>query len=137
MGTGPRSDQPWCMPIASTNEYSEMLEAASTGGYALPAVNVTSSETLNAAMRGFADAGSDGIVQVTTGAADFLAGSSGDLATGARALAEYAHIVGEQVPVLIVFFTDPATPEKFDRFVGPLVAESSRRTQNGQKPLFN
>ena len=109
------------MPIASTNEYSEMLDTASTGGYALPAVNVTSSETLNAAMRGFAEAGSDGIVQVTTGAADFLSGGSGDLATGARALAEYAHIVGEQLPVLVGLHTDHATPDKFDSFVGPLV----------------
>jgi fructose-bisphosphate aldolase class II len=125
------------MPIASTTEYSQMLDAASAGGYALPAVNVTSSETLNAAMRGFAEAGSDGIVQVTTGAADFLAGSSGDLATGARALAEYAHIVGEQVPVLIGLHTDHATPDKFGRFVGPLVAESQRRVERGQKPLFN
>lgn len=125
------------MPIASTNEYSQMLDTASAGGYALPAVNVTSSETLNAAMRGFAEAGSDGIVQVTTGGADFLAGDSGELATGARALAEYAHIVGEQLPVLIGLHTDHATPDKFDRFVGPLAAESARRVQKGEKPLFN
>src|SRR3954447_7394724 len=125
------------MPIASSAQYGQMLDAAAAGGYALPAVNVTSSETLNAAMRGFAEAGSDGIVQVTTGAADFLAGSSGDMATGARAMAEFAHIVGENVPVLVGLHTDHATPDKFDSFVGPLVAESRRRRQLGQQPLFN
>jgi fructose-bisphosphate aldolase class II len=88
-------------------------------------------------MRGFAEAGSDGIVQVTTGGADFLAGASGDTASGARALAEYAHVVGEHVPVLIGLHTDHATPDKFDGFVGPLVAESSRRVERGQGPLFN
>ena len=41
-------------------QYAEMLSRARAGGYAYPAVNVTSSSTLNAAMRGFAEAGSDG-----------------------------------------------------------------------------
>jgi fructose-bisphosphate aldolase class II len=125
------------MPIATPAQYGQMLDAAAGGGWALPAVNVTSSETLNAAIRGFAEAGSDGIVQVTTGAADFLAGSSGDMATGARALAEFAHIAGEHVPVLVGLHTDHATPDKFDSFVGPLVAESRRRRERGQQPLFN
>jgi fructose-bisphosphate aldolase, class II len=137
MGMGPRTAQPWHMPIASTDQYEQMLDAASLGGYALPAVNVTSSETLNAAMRGFAEAGSDGIVQVTTGAGSFLAGQSGDIAAGARALAEYAHVVGERVPVLVGLHTDHATPDKFDAFVGPLVAESRRREERGETPLFN
>ena len=60
------------MPIATPSQYAAMLDAAADGGYALAAVNVTSSETLNGAMRGFAEAGADGIVQVTTGAAEFL-----------------------------------------------------------------
>jgi fructose-bisphosphate aldolase, class II len=125
------------MPIATPAQYGQMLDTAAADGYALPAVNVASSETLNAVMRGFADAGSDGIVQVTTGAADFLAGISGHMATGARALAEFAHIAGERVPVLIGLHTDHATPDKFDSFVGPLIAESRRRCERGQQPLFN
>jgi fructose-bisphosphate aldolase, class II len=48
--------------LASPEEYAAMLDGAAAGRYAFPAINVTSSQTLNAAMRGFAEAGSHGIV---------------------------------------------------------------------------
>jgi fructose-bisphosphate aldolase, class II len=124
--------------IASVEQYAAMLDAASAGGYALAAVNVTSSETLNGAMRGFAEAGADGIVQITTGAAEFLSGGAvNDMALGARALAEYARVLGERYPVLIALHTDHAPPEKFDAFVRPLIDESRRRRQRGEEPLFH
>jgi fructose-bisphosphate aldolase class II len=123
--------------IATTRQYAQMLDAAWAGGYALPAVNVTSSETLNGALRGFAEAGSDGIVQVTTGAAEFLSGGSvKDRALGARALAEFAHVLAGRYPVLIALHTDHAPPETFDGFVRPLVEESRRRRRRGEEPLF-
>ena len=50
------------MPIATPETYSAMLDRAKTGGFAYPAINVTSSETINGAIKGFADAGSDGII---------------------------------------------------------------------------
>jgi fructose-bisphosphate aldolase class II len=124
--------------IATTEQYAAMLDAASADGYALPAVNVTSSETLNGAMRGFAEAGADGIVQITTGAAGFLSGAAvKDMALGARALADYARTVGERYPVLIALHTDHAPPEKFDAFVRPLIDESRRRRARGEEPLFH
>ena len=99
--------------IATTEQYAAILDAASAGGYALPAVNVTSSETLNGAMRGFAEAGADGIVQMTTGAAEFLSGAAvKDMALGATALAEYARVLAEHYPVLIALHTDHAPPER-------------------------
>jgi fructose-bisphosphate aldolase class II len=123
--------------IATTEQYAAMLDAASAGGYALAAVNVTSSETLNGAMRGFAEAGADGIVQITTGAAEFLSGGAvGDMALGARALGEYARVLGGRYPVLIGLHTDHAPPERFDAFVRPLIAESRRRVAAGEEPLF-
>ena len=124
--------------IATTEQYSAMLDAASAGAYALPAVNVTSSETLNGAMRGFAEAGADGIIQVTTGAAEYLSGGAvNDMALGARALAEYARVLAARYPVLIALHTDHAPPEKFDAFVRPLIDETRRRRQRGQEPLFH
>jgi fructose-bisphosphate aldolase, class II len=124
--------------IATTEQYAAMLDAASAGGYALPAVNVTSSETLNGALRGFAEAGADGIIQITTGAAEFLSGAAvNDMALGARALAEYARVLGERYPVLIALHTDHAPPEAFDAFVQPLVDESRRRRARGEQPLFH
>ena len=124
--------------IATTEQYAAMLDAASAGGYALPAVNVTSSETLNGTVRGFSEAGADGIVQVTTGAAEFLSGGVvKDMALGARALAEYARVLGDRYPVLIALHTDHAPPEKFDAFVRPLIEESRRRRERGEEPLFH
>jgi fructose-bisphosphate aldolase class II len=123
--------------IATAEQYAAMLDAASAGGYALAAVNVTSSETLNGAMRGFAEAGADGIVQITTGAAEFLSGGAvKDMALGARALAEYARVLGERYPVAIALHTDHAPPERFDAFVRPLIDESRRRVAAGEQPLF-
>jgi fructose-bisphosphate aldolase, class II len=123
--------------IATTEQYAAMLDAASASGYALAAVNVTSSETLNGAMRGFAEAGADGIVQITTGAAEFLSGAAvKDMALGARALAEYARVLAERYPVLIALHTDHAPPDRFDTFVRPLIDESRRRRQRGEEPLF-
>jgi fructose-bisphosphate aldolase class II len=115
-----------------------MLDAASAGGYAVAAVNVTSSETLNGAMRGFAEASADGIVQVTTGAAEFASGGAvRDMALGARALAEYAHVLADRYPVAIALHPDHALPDAFDAFVGPQIAESRRRVAAGAPPLFN
>src|SRR5271154_5312755 len=80
------------MPIATPEIYAQMLDRAKEHGFAYPAINVTSSQTLNAALRGFADAGSDGIVQISTGGAEYLSGSAKDMVTGAVALAENLQI---------------------------------------------
>jgi fructose-bisphosphate aldolase class II len=115
-----------------------MLDAAAAGGYALAAVNVTSSETLNGAMRGFAEAGADGIVQVTTGGAEFASGGAvRDMALGARALAEYARVLGARYPVAIALHTDHAPPDRAELFLRPLIDESRRRVIAGGEPLFH
>ncbi len=123
--------------LATTEQYATMLDAASAGEYALPAVNVTSSQTLNGTMRGLAEAGADGIIQVTTGAAEYLSGTIMDMALGARALAEFARVLADHYPTLIALHTDHAPPEKFDGFVRPLIEESRRRRERGEQPLFH
>ena len=45
------------MPLATPAQYAELLDAAKAGGHAIPAANVTSSTTLNAAILGFVTAG--------------------------------------------------------------------------------
>lgn len=42
------------MPIATPEVYNEMLDRAKAGKFAYPAINVTSTQTLHAALRGFA-----------------------------------------------------------------------------------
>jgi fructose-bisphosphate aldolase class II len=125
------------MPIASPEVYADMIRRAKEGGFAYPAINCTSSETVNAAMRGFADAGSDGIIQVSTGGAEFASGTRvKDMVTGAVGLAEFAHVVAGKYPVQIALHTDHCPKDKLDAYVRPLIAVSQDRVNAGQDPLF-
>jgi len=125
------------MPIATPEIYAQMLDTAKQRGYAFPAINVTSSQTLNAALRGFADAGSDGIVQISTGGAEYLSGSAvKDMVVGASALAEFAHVVADRYPIHIALHTDHCPKDKLDGYMRPLIAISRERVQRGQEPLF-
>jgi len=123
--------------LPSAEEYAAMLDAAAAGRYALPAINVTSSQTLNAAMRGFAEAGSDGIVQVTVGGARYLSGAADDGLTGARAFAALGRELVSQYPVAVALHTDHCPPEHTDAFLRPLIADSGERVARGEEPLFN
>ncbi len=114
-----------------------MLDRAKAGRFAYPAINVTSSQTLNAALQGFADAGSDGIVQVSTGGAEYLAGQKvKDMVVGAVALAEYAHVVAARYDVQIALHTDHCPKDKLDGYMRPLIAVSQERVDRGLEPLF-
>ncbi|MFJ3308523.1 class II fructose-bisphosphate aldolase [Streptomyces sp. NPDC086549] len=125
------------MPIATPEVYNEMLDRAKAGKFAYPAINVTSTQTLHAALRGFAEAESDGIVQISTGGAEFLGGQySKDMVSGAVALAEFAHIVAEKYPVNIALHTDHCPKDKLDGYVRPLLALSEERVKAGRNPLF-
>ena len=126
------------MPIATPEVYAEMIDRAKKGGFAYPAINITSSQTLNAALRGFADAGSDGIVQISTGGAEYASGPTiKDKVTGAVALAEYARVVAKNYPVNVALHTDHCQKEKLDSYVNPLIAISQERVDRGEDPLFN
>src|ERR687886_2621820 len=125
------------MPIASPEIYADMINRAKEGGFAYPAINCTSSETVNAALRGFADAGSDGIIQVSTGGAEFLSGTKvKDMVTGATAFAEFAHVVARKYPINVALHTDHCPKNKLDSYVRPLLAISRERVDRGENPLF-
>ena len=125
------------MPIATPEIYAQMLDRAKQQGFAYPAINVTSSQTLNAALKGFADAESDGIVQVSTGGAEYLSGQKvKDMVTGAAALAEFARVVAAKYPVNVALHTDHCPKNKLDSYMRPLIEISAERVRNGQDPLF-
>ncbi|HCA86271.1 MAG TPA: class II fructose-bisphosphate aldolase [Streptomyces sp.] len=125
------------MPIATPEVYNEMLDRAKAGKFAYPAINVTSTQTLHAALRGFAEAESDGIVQISTGGAEFLGGQySKDMVSGAVALAEFAHLVADKYPVNIALHTDHCPKDKLDGYVRPLLKVSQERVAAGRNPLF-
>jgi fructose-bisphosphate aldolase, class II len=125
------------MPIATPEVYAQMLDRAKEHGFAFPAINVTSSQTLNAALRGFAEAGSDGIIQVSTGGAEYLSGQGvRDMVTGAVALAHFARTVAARYPVHVALHTDHCPPDKLDGYMRPLVQISAERVARGEEPLF-
>ncbi|MEV3853983.1 class II fructose-bisphosphate aldolase [Streptomyces sp. NPDC050095] len=125
------------MPIATPEQYNEMLDRAKAGKFAYPAINVSSTQTLNAALQGFAEAESDGIIQISTGGAEYLSGQGvKDMVPGAVALAEFAHVVAERYPNKIALHTDHCPKGKLDGYVRPLLDISAARVAEGKNPLF-
>jgi fructose-bisphosphate aldolase, class II len=125
------------MPIATPEVYAQMLDRAKERGFAYPAINVSSSQTLNAALRGFAEAESDGIIQVSTGGAEYLSGAGvKDMVTGAVALAHFARTVAAKYSVHVALHTDHCPKDKLDGYMRPLVQISVERVARGEEPLF-
>jgi fructose-bisphosphate aldolase class II len=125
------------MPIATPQQYAAMLDAAQQGDYAYPAVNITSLVTLNAALKGFADRKSDGIIQMSTGGGKFASGLNvGDSVLGCIVLAEAAHRLAARYNILVALHTDHCPPTEVDKFLRPLIAETARRREAGLGNLF-
>ncbi len=125
------------MPVATPEVYAEMLDQAKSRSFAYPAINVSSSQTLNAALAGFAEAESDGIIQISTGGAEYLSGPTvKDMVSGSLAFAAYAHEVAKKYPVNVALHTDHCPKDKLDGFVRPLIAASRERVDAGGLPYF-
>jgi len=126
------------MPIATPEIYADMLDRAKKGAFAYPAINVSSSQTITAAIRGFAEAESDGIIQFSWGGAEYASGSTvKNMVDGAVALAEFAHVVAKNYKVNIGIHTDHCPAEKLDGFMRPLLGFGADRIKSGKAPLFN
>lgn len=125
------------MPIATPAQYAAMLDAAQKNNYAYPAINVTSITTINAALKGFADKKSDGIIQFSTGAGEFASGLNvKDAVFGVIVLAEAAHRLAEKYDIYIALHTDHCQPGKVDGFLRPLIQATAERRAAGQGNLF-
>jgi fructose-bisphosphate aldolase class II len=125
------------MPIATPDQYAEMLDTAKKSGFAFPAINVSSSATINAVLQGLTEAGSDGIIQVTTGGADYFAGQSVKArASGALAFAAFATEVAKNYPITVALHTDHCPKDALDGFVMPLIEASEAEIKAGRNPIF-
>ena len=126
------------MTIATAERYAEMLDAARRGGYAYPAINVTSSQTLNAALQGFADAESDGIIQVSVGGAAYMSGQGvNDRVTGSLAFAAFAHEVAKRYPhITVALHTDHCAKQYLDGWVRPLLDMEADEVAHGRELLL-
>ncbi|AWB89765.1 class II fructose-bisphosphate aldolase [Homoserinimonas hongtaonis] len=125
------------MPIATPDQYAEMLDKAKKQGFAYPAINVSSSQTVNAVLQGLTEAGSDGIIQVSTGGADYWAGHSvKNRASGALAFAAFTREVAKNYPITVALHTDHCPKDALDGFVLPLIEASEESVRNGGEPIF-
>ena len=125
------------MPVATPEQYAEMLDRAKSGGFAYPAINAASSQSVNAVLQGLTEAGSDGILQVTTGGADYFAGHTVKArSTGALAFAAYVHEVAKSYPITVALHTDHCPKPALADFVLPLIAASEEVVAAGGNPIF-
>ncbi|MGB1275286.1 MAG: class II fructose-bisphosphate aldolase [Nannocystaceae bacterium] len=126
------------MPVADYATYCRMLDNARSSKFAYPAINISSPSTINAALAAFAEANSDGIIQVSTGGGAFASGLEvNDMVLGAITLAEYIHRVADRYSIYVALHTDHCQPGKVDSFLRPLIAETARRRAAGLPNLFN
>ena len=125
------------MPIATPEVYNEMFDRAKKGKFAYPAINVTSSQTLTAALRGFAEAESDGIIQVSVGGAEYWSGSTiKDRVAGSLAMAAYAREVAKNYPVTVALHTDHCAKQNIDSWIRPLMELEAEEVKAGRLPFY-
>jgi fructose-bisphosphate aldolase class II len=125
------------MPIATPDQYAEMFDKAKTNGFAYPAFNVSSSQSINAVLQGLTEAGSDGIIQVTTGGADYFAGHTvKNRASGALAMAHFVRSVADNYPITVALNTDHCPKGALEDFVLPLITASEEEVKAGRNPIF-
>lgn len=126
------------MAVVDYAKYCQMLDRAKEGKFAYPAFNITSSETANAVLYGLKQAGSDGIIQISTGGAEFASGQGvKNMAKGAIALAEFIHKIAAEYDVNVALHTDHCHPKYVEPFLLPLIEETERRRAAGVSNLFN
>ncbi|OKL46966.1 class II fructose-bisphosphate aldolase [Boudabousia liubingyangii] len=125
------------MAIATPEIYNEMLDRARDGKFAYPAINVTSSQTLTAAIRGFAEAESDGIIQVSVGGAEYWSGSTvKDRVAGSLAMAAYAREIAKNYDVTVALHTDHCAKQNIDSWIRPIMELEAEEVKAGRLPFF-
>ena len=126
------------MPIATPEQYAAMIDTAKAGKFAYPAINVSSSQTINAAFQGFQEAGSDGIIQFSWGGCAYASGPTiKNYVNGAIALAQYAHAVADNYGITVALHTDHCPADRLDDWLRPLLDIAAEDVKAGRRPLFN
>ena len=127
--------------VVTGKGYKTLVEAAKAGGYALPAVNVVGTNSLNAVMEAAAKAKSDIIIQLSNSGAAFFAGAGmadGFKAKvlGAVAAAQHAHLLAEHYGICVVMHTDHANRELIP-WVEAMLDEGEKFYEQHGKPLYS
>jgi fructose-bisphosphate aldolase class II len=121
--------------------YKTLVDAAKAGGYALPAVNVVGTNSINAVMEAAAKANSDIIIQLSNSGAAFFAGAGmpdGYQAKvqGSVAAAQHVHLLAEHYGICVAMHTDHANRALIP-WIEDLLTEGEKYYELHGKPLYS
>ncbi|MBV8061195.1 MAG: class II fructose-bisphosphate aldolase [Alphaproteobacteria bacterium] len=127
--------------VVTGADYQTLVDACKRGGYALPAVNVVGTNTVNAVLECAAKAKSDVIIQLSNGGARFYGGEGVPDAhrgrvLGAVAAAQHVHLLAQEYGVCVVLHTDHAN-KKLVPWVEGLLEKSEEHFKATGRPLFS
>ena len=127
--------------VVTGEAYKAVIDAAKAGGYALPAVNVVGTNSVNAVLEAAAKAGSDVIIQLSNGGAQFYGGKGypdafEGMVLGAVSAAHHVHLLAERYGVCVALHTYHAN-KKLIPWVEALVGYSERHFEKHGAPLFS
>ena len=127
--------------VVTGSDYRVLVDAAKSGGYALPAVNVVGTNTINSVMEAAAKANSDIIIQLSNSGAAFYAGAGMEdgfkaKVMGAVAAARHAHLLAEHYGICVVMHTDHAN-RKLIPWVEAMLDEGEKFYEDTGKPLYS
>lgn len=126
--------------VVTGADYRALVKACKDGKYALPAVNVVSTGTINAVMEAAAKNKADVIIQLSNGGAEFYAGKGMPDSFQARVLgavsaARHVHLLAEQYGICVVLHTDHAN-KKLIPWVEAMLNHGEAFYKETGKPLF-
>ena len=126
--------------VVSGADYRTLLDACRDGGYALPAVNVVGTNSVNAVLEAAARNGSDVIIQTSNGGARFFAGEGLPDAhrarvLGAASLARHVHLLAKEYGIAVILHTDHAD-RKLVPWLDDLISLSEDEFAATGRPLF-
>jgi len=127
--------------VVTGKDLQTLIKSCKEGRYALPAVNVTGTNTINAVLEAARKNESDVIIQLSNGGAEFYAGkglpdSFQAKVLGAVSAAQHIHLLAEQYGVCVVLHTDHAN-KKLVPWVEAMLDHGERHFEKTGKPLFS
>ena len=128
--------------VISGSHVQELFAYAKEKGFAIPAVNVTGTDTINAVLETAKLVNSPVIIQLSNGGASFYAGKglSNDAQKsaiiGAVSAAKHVHTVAEAYGIPVILHTDHAA-KKLLPWIDGLLDEGEKYFKATGKPLFS
>ncbi|WP_066628564.1 class II fructose-bisphosphate aldolase [Labilibacter marinus] len=128
--------------VVTGDDVSKLFQVAKENGFALPAVNVVGTDSINGVIEAAKVVNSPVIIQLSNGGAAFYAGKGIGLegqqgqVLGAVSAAKHVHMVAEAYGVPVILHTDHAAKKLLPWIDGLLDAGEKHFEETG-KPLFS